>query len=211
MRKIGFVLLVAGGLASCTAAMPRDYNDIAQHPFDLTETESRLRLDEVPSWELRAVATSFAVARPNNGSSFIIAADPETAAVVEASLIRAGVAPRDIVTTAAGRVPDVTRIDRTVTVRDCYGPPTPIWQLTSAGDGYTHDNANSALLGCAIRRNIAMTADDPRDLIRSSPSAGRDGARAADVYNNWIHGQATESHQTLPVDQTTQSLGGAAQ
>lgn len=211
MRKIGCVLLIAGGIAGCTSAAPKAYNDIAQHPFELTETRSTLLLDDVSPRELAGVATSFAEARPNNGSSFVIAAPPETAAVVAASLIRAGVAPRDILTTSTGREPNVIRIDRIATVQDCYATPTSTWQLSSPGDGYTHDNANSALLGCAIRRNIAQMADDPRDLVRASPSAGRDGARAAEVYNNWIRGQATQSKQTLPVDSTTQSLGGSTQ
>jgi type IV pilus biogenesis protein CpaD/CtpE len=139
----------------------------------------------------------------------VITADASTAHRIQAAIIATGVRPADVGIVASAQPVGVERRDLVASVDGCYGGPRSVVGLWTLDDGFNHDNANSALLGCAVRRNIAAMTDDPRTLMAAEPASPRDGARGAAVYGNWSRGEATASKAQLP-SALTQSSGSAA-
>lgn len=193
-------------LAGCQPPpRPADYHVLAQHAFAIRESVHDLQLAGASDREMDARVQAFATGRPNNGSSFTVSADPVTGALIRTALIATGVAPADILLTPSSSAPALRRLDRIAIATGCYGAPTPHAGL-ALDDGFSHDNTNSALHGCSVRRNVAAMADDPRTLFNESPAAGRDGARAADVYGKWTRGRRTDSEALTAAP--TSPLGG---
>jgi type IV pilus biogenesis protein CpaD/CtpE len=152
-------------------------------------------------------ARRFADARPNNGSSFTVRAGTNAADVIARAIASTGVAPADIrILSSAETV--VERIDRVVSPEGCEGAPETAFRPGLVDDGYSHDNANGALFGCAVRRNIAAMVDDPRTLVASNRFSGRDGTRSADIYSKWTKGQRTETESAASAMKTSDLPGG---
>jgi len=180
---------------------------MAWHPFAIKEYGANVHLDAAAPAQMAEQARRFADARPNNGSSFTVRTRTELADAIARAILSTGVAPKDIrVIASADSV--VERIDRVVTPEGCEGAPEPTFRPGLTDDGYGHDNANSQLFGCAIRRNIAAMVDDPRTLFASDAFSGRDGARSADVYTKWIKGQRTETESAASAMKTSDLPGG---
>jgi pilus assembly protein CpaD len=202
-KSVAAAVIVGLLLASCTTP-PQQYHTGAQHPFTLTETVAEVSLQGLRATDVDTLTADFAAARPNNGSSFTITADPSTAQRIGRILRQAGVAASDVRLVAAAQPMSLLRTDRVAGVADCAGAPQPkpLWGVASLDDGFGHDNANSALLGCAVRRNIAAMSDDPRALFGAEAWTGRDGGRAGEVMTKWGKGEATDSRQRLPAPRT---------
>jgi hypothetical protein len=207
VRHAATAIAVSLLLASCRTP-PAEYHDVVQHPYRLHENTASLDLAGHSPAEAIALAAQFARARPNNGSSFVITADAPTAHRIQAAVTATGVRMDDVRIVAAPQPVGIERRDLIADVEGCYGGPRSTVGIWALDDGYGHDNANSALLGCAVRRNIAAMTDDPRTLMAAEPSAPRDGARGASVYDNWAKGESTASKAQLPA--TTAPSGSQA-
>lgn len=192
-------------LSACQADGPHRYHVMAEHPFQIRETQQAFDLAGKGAAEVERTATLAGSTRPNNGSSFAVHADAMTGSVVRRKLLESGVAPSDILLTAPGGPARIVRIDRMAFAANCTAAPQPAFDLTSIDDGFGHENSNSALFGCAVRRNIAAMTEDPRTLFNAEAATGRDGARGAEVYGKYVKGQSTESAGG-PAIQPTSSL-----
>ena len=179
-------------LSGCdgTGSIPADYNELAAHPFVITQSTVQMDLAGIDARDRDARIRAFAVARPNDGSTFTVAADAAARTAVRQTLLAAGVPARDVAVVAATGT-TITRVDRFAHADGCEAAPMPEFRPGLIDDGYGHSNANGALFGCAIRRNIAAMTADPRDLIAQEPTAGREGVRAAAIYDKWSKGQPT--------------------
>lgn len=207
MKRIALFAVL--GLGGCAAPPPPAYHPLAEHPFAIKELAANAHLDATTPTLVVEQARRFADARPNNGSSFTVRAPSGAAETIARAILSTGVAPKDIrVVTSADNA--IERIDRVVTPEGCEGAPEAAFRPGLADDGYTHDNANSALFGCAVRRNIAAMVDDPRTLVASDRFSGHDGARSADVYAKWIKGQRTETESAVSATKTSDVPGGDA-
>ena len=196
-----FALLALLGVSACAAPPPPAYYPLAAHPFEIKEFGATVHLDAAAPAQMAEQARRFADARPNNGSSFTVRASTSAADAIARAILSTGVAPQDIrVVASAENV--VERIDRVVSPDGCEGAPEAAFRPGLTDDGYGHDNANAELFGCAVRRNIAAMADDPRNLMEADPVSPRDGARGANVYDNWAKGQPTVSRQQLELPKT---------
>jgi len=142
-------------LAGC-ATPPAEYHDVVQHPFELHQTTTTLDLTGRNATDIAAAVGQFGAARPNNGSRFVVTADSADARKIQGALRASGVRTEDVRVVSAPQAVSVVRHDAVATVVGCGGGPRDILGFTTLDDGYGHDNANSALLGCAIRRNIAI-------------------------------------------------------
>jgi pilus biogenesis lipoprotein CpaD len=178
-------------LAACNHTTPAAYHEAAAHPVVLSESKADVTLAGLDAAGRDQRAAQFAANRPNDGSSFTVAGDAVTAEAVRRVLLANGVAAQDIAVVAAA-TPGITRIDRIAHVAGCEVAPEAQSLFGELDDGLQHSNANSALLGCATRRNIAAMTADPRSLFVAGSYTGRDGARAADVYGKYTKGQHTE-------------------
>lgn len=213
MRSHHASILTAGvalfALAACNSTTPPDYHEEAAHPFVLSESKADISLAGLGAGARDQRAAFFAANRPNDGSSFTVAGDTATVEAVRRVLLANGVAVQDIAVVAAA-TPGITRIDRIAHVAGCEVAPEVRSLFGTLDDGIQHSNANSALLGCAIRRNIAAMTADPRALFASGTYSGRDGARAADVYGKYTKGQHTEVPGDLLAPRTSDldSSGG---
>jgi type IV pilus biogenesis protein CpaD/CtpE len=201
LRHIATVAVVGLLLTNCTTP-PTQYHDVVQHPYELRETAASMDLSGAATPAAIARVTQFAAARPNNGSTFVVTADATTAARLRKAIVAAGVNARDIRLVPADKPVRIDRKDVVAAVAGCTGGPRSTLGIGQLDDGYTHDNANSALLGCAVRRNIAAMIDDPRTLMAAEPESPRDGSRAAAVYGNYSKGEETAAHITLPSPRT---------
>ena len=205
MRAIKLIVM-AMAVAGCQSdADFEQYHHPAKHPYEIAESEVSTTLIGLSENEMSKRIREFASNRPNNGSSFIVRATQFEAEAIVVKLFEIGVDPRDIMVVDDNKTASISRIDRTATVAGCYGPPEPLLGVGRVDDGFGYDNANSALLGCATRRNIAAMTDDPRTLFVSDPVTGRSGARAAAIYAKWVKGEAPNSSATLPDAKTTES------
>jgi type IV pilus biogenesis protein CpaD/CtpE len=201
LRHVATVAVVGLLLTNCTTP-PAEYHDVVQHPYELRETATSLDLGGITTQATIARVTQFAAARPNNGSTFVVMADTVTATRLQKAIVAAGVNARDIRLVPADKPVRIERKDVFAAVAGCTGGPRSVLGVGQLDDGYTHDNANSALLGCAVRRNIAAMIDDPRTLMAAEPESPRDGSRAAAVYGNYSKGEETAAHITLPSPRT---------
>lgn len=199
-------------LAACNGPI-ESYHHAAAHPFAVQRAVVRLPLTNAASSAVAEYVGNFGLARPNNGSVFVITATRATADTAAQALLRTGVSARDIYIVDDARDVEVARRDLSASAENCYADPTR-GMRGFYDDGLGHENTNAVLFGCAVRRNIAVMADDPRTLVTAAPSAGREGARAAVIYNAWVKGDATQSKATLPTTATTESnlsaTGGGA-
>jgi len=209
MRSL-LALPVLMALAACQAPDPAAYNHHVAHPVELRETPLRMALgSEVDLAASRA--RQFAAQRPNNGSSFVIAAEPAMAEAVRRAIVGAGVDPRDVTVAPVAGSPELTRIDRFASVANCAVPPIrqPVaGAVLNIDDGFSHSNANSSLLGCAVRNNVVQMTDDPRAVAGPVHDDDRDGARAAAVYQGYAKGEATYTKAKLPSWSSKSSGGG---
>ena len=206
------VSAVLGGLlaAGCTTP-PAQYHDVAAHQYELRQSGTEVALTNRGGAEVDAVARDLAFARPNNGSTFTLTADNVTALRVMRVMREAGVRREDIQLVAAPQPISLARTDRTAIAAGCYGAPESMLGFGRLDDGYGHNNANSELLGCAVRRNIAAMTDDPRALVVAEPMTGRSGARGAAVYDKYVTGEPTPANQPLPTPRTaSNSVDGGA-
>jgi type IV pilus biogenesis protein CpaD/CtpE len=204
MKRL-LTLLAAIFLSGCQADGPKRYHVMAEHPFEIRETAQEFDLTGKSAAELERLVKHAGATRPNNGSSFAVSADAMTGDAVRRLLLEVGVPPADILLIAPTSGARILRIDRIAHVANCVATPEPYFNPAKIDDGLGHANSNSALFGCAVRRNIAAMTEDPRTLFNAGASTGRDGARAADVYGKWAKGQATESAGG-PTVQATSSL-----
>jgi type IV pilus biogenesis protein CpaD/CtpE len=206
MKHIAVIAVLL--LSACTADGPKRYHVMAEHPFQIREDLREFDLTGKGTSEVERLALHAGATRPNNGSSFTVAADLMTGEVVRRRLLEAGVAPSDILLIAPSERARILRVDRTASVANCVATPEPFFNPVKIDDGLGLENSNSALFGCAVRRNIAAMTDDPRTLFNVSGFTGRDGARGAEVYSRYVKGQATESAGG-PQVQSTSSLSTA--
>lgn len=198
-------------LSACQADGPKRYHVTAEHPFQILEELRSFALGGTSAGEVEKTAAYAGSSRPNNGSSFTVAADAMTGEAVRRRLLETGVAPGDILLAAPTGGAQILRIDRVAIATNCAATPEPYFNPTKLDDGLGRENSNSALFGCAVRRNVATMTDDPRTLFNADQATGRDGARGAEVYGKWVKGQPTESSGG-PSAQSTSSLSsmGAA-
>jgi type IV pilus biogenesis protein CpaD/CtpE len=199
MRTL-LALPVLMALAACQAPDPAAYNHRAAHPMELRETPLRMALGSEADLAASR-ARQFAAQRPNNGSSFVIAAEPAMAEAVRRAVIGAGVDPRDVAVAPLAGSPELTRIDRFASVANCAVPPVrqPLARaIRNIEDGFSHSNVNSSLLGCSVRNNVVQMTDDPRVVAGPVHDDDRDGARAAEVYQGWVKGKPTYTDAKLP-------------
>jgi type IV pilus biogenesis protein CpaD/CtpE len=187
------VIITALLLSACQADGPTRYHVIAEHPFQIREDLYTFELTGKSAAEVERTAVYAGSSRPNNGSSFTVAADAMTGEIVRRRLLETGVAPNDVLLAAPMSGALITRIDRTAHVANCTATPESFFDPTKLDDGLGRENSNSALFGCAVRRNVAAMTDDPRTLFNAGQATGRDGARGAEVYGKWVKGQSTES------------------
>jgi hypothetical protein len=192
-KRYGSFVIALLTLAACQADGPKRYHVMAEHPYQIAENLRRFELDGKSAREVEQTAAYAGATRPNNGSSFTVAADAMTGEAVRRGLLEAGVAPSDILLVAPTRGAVITRIDRVASVANCVAIPEAYSNPAKIDDGFGRENSNSALFGCAIRRNIAAMTDDPRTLFNASAPTGRDGARGAEVYGKYVKGQSTDS------------------
>lgn len=192
-------------LAACQGDGPKRYHVIAEHPFQIREDLREFDLTGQSTSEVERIAFYAGASRPNKGSSFTIFADAMTGEAVRRRLLEAGVAPGDILLVAPTAGARIARIDRLAFVANCMATPEPYFNLGKIDDGLGRENSNSALFGCAVRRNVAAMTEDPRNLFNADASTGREGARGAEVYGKYVKGQATESAGG-PAVQSTSSL-----
>ncbi|MEW5728788.1 MAG: CpaD family pilus assembly lipoprotein [Pseudomonadota bacterium] len=205
MRKAAllFAVLLSAG---CQSADPAAYHHELAHPYRLTEASVRLSLAGMTAENAASQARDFAAERPNNGSTFIVSAPTEIANAVRVALLRSGIDAREIRLVPEGEPAEVVRTDRFATVVDCIGPPQrqSFWDnVFGTEDGFRHDNSNSKLLGCAVRRNIVEMTDDPRALGGPVHQEGREGTRGADVWGKYSTGQSPAAGVALPTWSTT--------
>lgn len=207
MRRIA-LLSVMLALAACQNSDPGAYHPDLAHPYRVSERSVKMSLAGMDIDTATAKALAFAGERPNNGSSFIVAAPMETAAAVKIALTRVGVDPRDIRVIPEGSPAEVIRVDRLAGVDGCRLAPerkdlrSYLW---NADEGFTHDNANADTFGCAVRRNKAEMIDDPRTLEGPQHNQGRDGGRAGKVYEAYGKGESPASKAVLPNTGTSSS------
>jgi type IV pilus biogenesis protein CpaD/CtpE len=201
LRRLATAVVTGLLLTGCTTP-PAEYHDVVQHPYALRETAVTLDLSARGPGDISQMVAQFGAERPNNGSRFVVTADADSARRIQAALRSAGVRNADMQIVAAAQPMTVVRRDVAATVPGCIGAPRSMLGFTTLDDGYGHDNANSALLGCAVRRNIAAMVDDPRTLGVAEPASAHDGARAAEVYGHWVKGEPTESRSVLPSART---------
>lgn len=216
MKPTLAIIAAALLLAGCQNPDPRAYHHAAAHPFQVKETSTSLPLQDLAADAAVERATLFAADRPNNGSSFIVAAPQQIGEAVVTALMRTGVPRHDIRLIPDGAPAKIVRTDRLGSVAGCTPAPRDltqeeyIWEIDS---GYGRDNSNGVMFGCAVRGNIARMVDDPRSLTGPRPMGGRDGSRAAVVYDRWVKGEHTGSNAQLSNDGTTTSVlaGGASE
>ena len=208
MRLRPALMITAVILAGCAGAPPQAFHDIAQHPIELRESSVHVALAGLSAPEAQAVGLQVADSRPNDGSRFTVVADAVTARAVRDGLNTAGIAAQDIRVVDAARGMEIVRIDVVATASGCDPASVSISGFGRIDDGFGHDNANSDLFGCAVQRNIAAMAADPRRLVVPAPFSGRDGVRAADVYGKWSRGQPTASSSVLPSEKAASNAGG---
>ncbi|MGE4064146.1 MAG: CpaD family pilus assembly lipoprotein [Rhodospirillaceae bacterium] len=209
MKRL-FALLAAIFMSACATDGPQRYHVMAEHPFELRETAVAFDLTGKTGAELERLAAHAGASRPNNGSSFAVSADAMTGDAVRRVLLGTGVPPADILLIAPTGGARILRIDRKAFAANCTATPAPYFNPGKLDDGFGHENSNSALFGCAVRRNIAAMTEDPRTLFNADPASGRDGARGADVYARWSKGQSTESAggpTSQPTSTSTLSIG----
>lgn len=203
-------------LAACQNPDPRAYHHAAAHPFQVREASASLPLQDLGADAAAGRAAAFAAERPNNGSSFIVAAPDGVGEAVVTALMGTGVLRHDIRLVPDGAPAKVVRTDRFGSVGGCNPTPRTLTQteyVENIDSGYGRDNSNGVMFGCAVRNNIAQMADDPRSLLGMRPAGGRDGSRAAVVYDRWVQGEHTGSESQLSNDGTTTSVlaGGGAE
>ena len=216
MKPILSIAAAALLLAACQNPDPRAYHHAAAHPFQVREASASLPLQDLGADAAAGRAAAFAAERPNNGSSFIVAAPQAVGEAVVAALMGTGVLRHDIRLVPDRTPARVVRTDRFGSVGGCKPTPRdllPAEYVTNIDSGYGHDNSNSVMFGCAVRNNIARMAADPRSLLGPRPAGGRDGSRAAVVYDRWVQGEQTSSEAQLSNDGTTTSVlaGGSAE
>jgi type IV pilus biogenesis protein CpaD/CtpE len=206
------LIIAALLLSACQADGPKRYHVMAEHPFQIREDLRTFELGGKSTSEVEQTAAYAGASRPNNGSSFAVAADAMTGEVVRRRLLETGVAPSDILLVAPTGGANITRVDRTAYVANCAATPESFFNPTKLDDGLGRENSNSALFGCAVRRNVATMTDDPRTLFNAGQATGRDGARGAEVYGKWVKGQPTESTggPSALSTSTLATAGGAA-
>lgn len=211
MWHLNRLAVVAGAalLGACHSAPPVDYHEAAAHPFVIVETPMQLPLGEMPLPDMAARAADLAATRPNAGSSFTIRADAAAAQAITRALMAQGVPSGDIEIISAQSA-SITRLDRTARVEGCDGAPASAFSPGALDDGYSHSNADSALLGCSVRRNIAAMTADPRTLVAAMPYSGRSGARAADIYAKWTKGEPTQASGEISAARTSALVSGGA-
>jgi pilus assembly protein CpaD len=73
---------------------------------------------------------------------------------------------------------------------------------------WNNGNRNTDNFGCAVQRNIALMAADPRDLETARPTTGRDGERAADILGKYQKGQTIASPKEVGSYATTTTQTG---
>jgi type IV pilus biogenesis protein CpaD/CtpE len=206
LNRLG-VLAGAALLGACHATPPTEYHEAAAHPFVIVENTVQLALGDIALADMATRAAVFAATRPNAGSSFTIGADAAAAQTIARALMAQGVPSSDI-EIAAARSASITRLDRSVRVEGCGGTLAPALNLGSLDDGYAHSNANSVLLGCSVRLNIAAMTADPRTLVAAMPYSGRSGARAADIYAKWTRGEPTQVPGEISAARTSDLTSG---
>jgi type IV pilus biogenesis protein CpaD/CtpE len=204
--KTAAIITAALALAACQSDPPTRYAAQAEHPFEIRESYHDIQLGGLSIDELQARAWSFGIGRPNNGSTFTMTADSVAARLIVSSLMSAGVAAEDIIVVSSQQETKIRRIDRIAIANGCYGAPQPGTPF-ALDDGFGHSNANSALLGCAVRRNIAAMTDDPRTLFNKVTDPGRDGARADNVYKKWVTAPGAAAGALTPA--STSQTGGS--
>lgn len=206
MRKAA-VLSVAMVLAACQNPDIDAYHHDAAHPYRVTEASTRMPLAPIPADRLSDAVRAFAAERPNEGSSFIVSAPTDVAIEARSALLRAGIDARDIRVVPEGHG-EIIRTDRFARVENC-NPPVGQKERNSylfgIEDGWRRDNANSRMFGCSVRRNIVEMVDDPRSLMGPVKAVGRDGGRAATVYETWAKGQNPAAKINLETGPTTTS------
>lgn len=205
MRKAALVIAVLLA-AGCQNSDPAAYHHELAHPYRLTEASVRLPLAGATAEDAASRARDFAAERPNNGSTFIVSAPTPVANAVRVALLRSGIDSRDIRLVPEGEPAEVVRTDRFAAVVDCIAPPRrqSFWDnVFGTEDGFRHDNGNSALLGCSVRRNIIEMTDDPRALAGPVHPEGREGTRGADVWGKYSTGQSPAAGVTLPTWSTS--------
>lgn len=208
MKPVTMAIAVALLLAACQNADPRSYHHAAAHPYEVTESSVDMSLDGLATNVAVERAVTFAADRPNNGSSFIVAASYDVAEAVLFALLHAGVNRRDIRLVPEGVPAKIVRTDRFGSVSACAPVPrslAPRQYVRDIDDGYGRDNGSGSLFGCAVRGNIVQMLDDPRTLAVPRPASGREGSRAAAVHDRWIRGEHTGSKALLSNDGTTTS------
>ena len=212
MIRITPVLLAALSIAACQNMESElaSYHHTVAHPFEVSERAESLSLDGVSENEVISEVRKFALARPNNGSSFVVIAGENMGLLIRKEILSTGVESPDLLLLPAALGTEILRIDRLASVQDCYGPLERTFPLGRLDDGFGYNNTNGTVFGCSVRRNIATMVDDPRTFVAPADLAGRSGARAAEVYKNWLEGLPTESRANLPNVQTT-PIGGSGQ
>ncbi|WP_156521055.1 CpaD family pilus assembly protein [Magnetospirillum moscoviense] len=73
---------------------------------------------------------------------------------------------------------------------------------------WNNGNRNTDNFGCAVQRNIALMAADPRDLESARPVSGRDGERAADILGKYQKGQTIAAPKEVGSYTTTTTQTG---
>jgi type IV pilus biogenesis protein CpaD/CtpE len=204
--KVAAITIAALMLTACQSEVSTRYVVQVDHPFEIRESFHEIQLGGLSVDELQARAWSFGVGRPNNGSTFAVTADSVAAELIHGSLMAAGVAGEDIIIVSSPQTTTIRRIDRIAIAKGCYGAPEPESPFV-LDDGFGHSNADSMLLGCAVRRNIAAMTDDPRMLFNKGTDPGRDGAKADNVYKKWLTAPGGSAGSTFltPTPQTSGS------
>lgn len=208
MKPVTTAVVAAFLLAACQNADPTSYHHAAAHPYEVTESSVDMPLEGLATDVAAERAAMFATDRPNNGSSFVVAASHDVAEAVLVVLLHAGVDRRDIRLVPDAIPAKIVRTDRFGSVSACAPVPRSLapWQyVRDIDDGYGRDNSSGSLFGCAVRGNIVQMLDDPRTLAVPRPASGREGSRAAAVHDRWIRGEHTGSKALLSNDGTTTS------
>jgi type IV pilus biogenesis protein CpaD/CtpE len=144
-----------------------------------------------------AASARFGALRPNDGSTFVVAASSEVAASAVQGLRQAGVLSQDIqIVPGSG---EIRRTDRSASVPNCERDQQ--WgmnNMLAKDDGFGWQNYNSVYFGCAVRSNIVKQVADPRDLVGHQPFSGRDGVRANDLLTKFGTGSDPQRSISLP-------------
>lgn len=205
-------ILAALLVGACQNPDPAAYHHSLAHPYQVSDSTVRAPLAGLEPERAAERAGQFAAERPNNGSSFIVVGPTDTANAVRIALLRAGVLPADIRLVPEGAPAEIIRTDRFAHVAGCQGEAgskSRLGYLFNIEDGYSRDNSDSKLFGCSVRRNVVEMVDDPRTLTGIAPNQGRDGARAGQVYGNWVKGLHTGGRgEVTETGTTTSTLSG---